>query len=61
MLIRTVNKFSLSLGPSASDSPGNTKSESQKVPLSSWIEQQPCEHGETCDGRLLIKLLRVKH
>ena len=41
MLIRTVNKFSLSLSPSASDSPGNAKSESQKVPLSSWTEQQP--------------------
>ena len=35
MLIRTVNKFSLSLSPSASDSPENTKSESQKVPLRS--------------------------
>ena len=36
----TVNKFSLSLGPSASDSPENTKSESQKVPLSSLNVQQ---------------------
>ena len=40
MLIRTVNKFSLSLSPSASDSPVNTKFESQ-IPLSSWTEQQP--------------------
>ena len=40
MLIRTVNMFSLSLRPSASDSPVNTKSESQ-IPLSSWTEHQP--------------------
>ena len=40
MLLKTVNKFSLSLGPSASDSPVNTKSESQ-IPRSSWTEQQP--------------------
>ena len=40
MLIRTVNKFSLPLSPRASDSLGKTKSESQKVPLSSWTEQQ---------------------
>ena len=40
MLKRTVNKFSLSLSPSASDSPENTKSESQKVPLSSLNVQQ---------------------
>ena len=48
MLIRIVNKFSMSLSPSASDSPGNTKSESQKVPLSSWNEQQ------TRTGRLVM-------
>ena len=41
MLIRNVNKFSLSLSLSASDSPENDKSKSQKVPLSSWNEQQP--------------------
>ena len=41
MLIRIENKFSMSLSPSASDSPVNTKSESQKVPLSLWNEQQP--------------------
>ena len=41
MLIRIENKFSMSLSPSASDSPGTTKSESQKVPLSLWNEQQP--------------------
>ena len=40
MLIRTVDKFSLSLSPSASDSSGNTKSESQKVPLNSLNVQQ---------------------
>ena len=40
MLIRTLNKFSLSLCPSASDSQENTKSESQKVPLSSLNVQQ---------------------
>ena len=40
MLTRTVNKVSLSLSPSASDSPRNTKFESQ-IPLSSWTEQQP--------------------
>ena len=40
MLMRTVKKLSLSLGPSASDSPENTKSESQKLPLSPLTVQQ---------------------
>ena len=35
----------------ASESPGNTKSESQNVPLSSWTEQHH-KNGETCFGRL---------
>ena len=56
--IRIVNKFSLSL--SASDCPGNTISESQKVPLSSWTEQQR-KNGGTCNIRLLITLLRMEH
>ena len=46
------------LASTASESPGKTKSESQ-VPLSSWNEQQP-RTGKTCDGRQLIKLLRVE-
>ena len=54
------DKFSLSLSPSASDSRGNTKFESQKVPLSSWTEQQPFKNGETCNGRLLIIPLRME-
>ena len=58
MLIRTVNKFSLSL--SASESPGNTISESQKVSLSSWTKQQR-KNGGTCNVRLLITLLRMEH
>ena len=59
MLIRTVNKFSLSLCPSASDSPVNTKSESQTVPLTWWTEQRP-RTGETCNWRLLIRLHRME-
>ena len=47
-MIRTVNKFSMSLSLSASDSPRNTKSESKKVPLSSLHVQQ------TSTGRPVI-------
>ena len=42
------------LASTASESPGKTRNESQ-IPLSSWIE-----NGETCKGRLLIKLLRME-
>ena len=37
------------LASTASESPGKTRSESQKVPLSSWNEQQP-RTVRTCDG-----------
>ena len=47
----------------ASESPGNTKSDSQNVPLSSLNVQQTSSGrpGETCDERKLIKLIRLKH
>ena len=46
------------LASTASESPGKTRYESQ-LPLSSWTEQH-LRTGETCFGRLLIKLLRVE-
>ena len=47
------------LASTASESRGKTRSESQ-IPPSSWNEQQP-RTGETCDGRWLIKPLRMEH
>ena len=47
------------LASTASESPGKTRYESE-TPLSSWTEQQP-RTGETCNGRLLIKLLRMEY
>ena len=47
------------LASTASESPGKTRYESQ-IPLSSWMSSNQ-ENGETCNGRLLIKLLRIEY
>ena len=47
------------LASTASEGPFKTRYESQ-ILLSSWNEQQP-KNGETCNGRLFIKLLRMEY
>ena len=44
----------------ASESPGKTKSESQNG-TSEFGKCAANKHWETCDGRKLIKLLRMEH
>ena len=57
--IKADDEFGIKMPPRLHLKTGNTKSESQKVPLSSWNVQQTST--ESCIGRSLIKLLRMEH
>ena len=62
-MMNLVSRYSVKdpnvVASTASESPGKTKSESQNVPLSSLNVQQTST--ETRIGRLVVKLLRMKH